>query len=224
MKLDAKTIPGLTLPEAKPERLFWDDELKGFGYRLRRGSKQRIHRTWIAQYRANGRTRRSTWSADRLAPAQAREAARQVLAQVTLGGDPQGQRKAERVRAARSFRSVVDAYLEAKALELRPASLSIAGLYLQRGPYFRALHSIGIAEITHPDIAARLSSITRNHSLTTAGAARRAISALYAWAIQEGWVTSSPVIGTRKLPAPAGTGSRSDEQRAGGNLERLWRR
>jgi integrase len=203
MKLDAKTIADLTLPEAKSEQFFWDDELKGFGYRLRRGSDPKVlHRTWVAQYRASGRTRRSTWPADRLAPAQAREAARQVLAQVTLGGDPQGRKKAERVRAARSFRSVVDVYLEAKAVELRPASLSIANLYLRRGPYFRALHSIGITEITHADIAARLSSIVRNHSTTTAGAARRAISALYAWAIQEGWVTANPVIGTRKIAAP----------------------
>jgi integrase len=202
MILDTKTIADLTLPEGKSEQFFWDSRLRGFGYRLRRGSNQRIHRTWVAQYRADGRTRRSTWPAERLAPAQAYEAARQVLAKVTLGGDPQGQRKAERVRAARSFRSVVDAYIEAKAVELRPVSLSIANLYLRRGPYFRALHSIGITEISHPDIAARLSSIVRNHSLTTAGAARRAISALFAWAIEEGWVTTNPVIGTRKLPAP----------------------
>jgi integrase len=203
VKLDAKTIADLTLPMGKPEQFFWDSELKGFGYRLRRGSDQHlVHRTWVAQYRANGRTRRSTWPAERLAPAQAREAARQVLAQVTLGGDPQGQRKAERVRSARSFRSAVDVYLEAKAAELRPVSLSIADLYLRRGPYFRTLHPIGIAEITHTDIAARLSSVTRNHSTTTAGAARRAISALYVWAIQEGWATTNPVIGTRKPPDP----------------------
>ena len=93
MKLDAKTITGLTLPEAKSEQFFWDSELKGFGFRLRRGSDPKVlHRTWVAQYRASGRTRRSTW-----------------LAQVALGADPQGQRKAARVRAARSFRSVVDA-------------------------------------------------------------------------------------------------------------------
>jgi integrase len=203
MKLDASTIAGLILPKGKAEQFFWDSGLKGFGYRLRRGSDPNVlHRTWVAQYRASGRTRRSTWPAERLMPAQAREAARQVLAKVTLGGDPQGQRKAERVRAARSFKSVVDAYLEAKAVELRPASLSVAKLYLQRGPYFRALHSIGITEITHADIAARLSAITRNHSTTTAGAARRAISALFAWAIQEGWAAANPVIGTRKIAAP----------------------
>jgi integrase len=203
MRLDAKTIADLTLPQGKSEQFFWDDELKGFGYRLRRGSRPDVlHRTWVAQYRASGRTRRSTWPAERLMPAQAREAARQVLAQVTLGGDPQGRKKADRVRAARSFRSVVDAYLEAKLVELRPASISIANLYLRRGPYFRALHSIGITEITHADIAARLSSIVRNHSTTTAGAARRAISALYAWAIQEGWATANPVINTRKPPDP----------------------
>jgi integrase len=202
LRLDAKTIPALALSKAKSEEFAWDTDLKGFGYRLRRRADGGLLRTWTAQYRANGRTRRVTvGSADKLTPAQAREAARKLLARVALGHDPQAEREAKRAQAARTFRSVVEAYLAAKAPELRPVSLRITMLYLT-GPYFRPLHAIGIGDISHADIAARLSAIIRTHSSHTAAAARRAVSALFRWATEEGWVQANPVIGTRK-PAEA---------------------
>ena len=76
MRLDAKTIADLTLPNGKSEQFHWDDELRGFGFRLRqRGG--RLHRTWIVQYRANGRTRRPTLGpAEVLLAPEARTAAR----------------------------------------------------------------------------------------------------------------------------------------------------
>src|SRR5262249_19874709 len=40
------------------------------------------------------------------------------------------------------------------------------------------------------------------HSATTTGAARRAISALFAWAMEEGWARANPVVGTRKPADP----------------------
>jgi integrase len=92
---------------------------------------------------------------------------------------------------------VVDIYLAAKKPTLRPASYSATELYLT-GPYFRPLHAMGLIEITHPDLAARLSAIARNHSTHTAATARRHISALFTWAMQEGWAKANPVVGTRK--------------------------
>jgi integrase len=197
LKLDAKTVSALTLGKGQSEAFAWDTELAGFGLRL-----QGQRRTYVAQYRANGRTRRVTLgTADRLTPTQAREGARKVLARVSLGDDPQAERAAKRVEAERTFAKVVDAYLAIKQSELRPVSFRIAKLYLT-GPYFRPLHAMGINEITHPDIAARLSAITRAHSTHTAAAARRAISALFKWAMEEGWAQSNPVIGTRRPADP----------------------
>jgi integrase len=202
MKLDAKTVAALTLPKGKGEEFLWDTELAGFGYRLRRRADGGLLRSFCAQYRANGRARRvNVGGADKITAAQAREAARRILARVELGHDPQAEKQAQRVQAARTFQSVVDAYLAAKQDALRPVSLRIAKLYLT-GPYFKPLHPIGVSEITHPDVAARLSAITRNHSSHTAAAARRAISALFKWAMEEGWTRANPIIGTRK-PAEA---------------------
>jgi integrase len=197
LKLDTKTVTALALGKAQNEEFAWDTELEGFGLRLRRSSSG-VRRTYVAQYRVKGHTRRSKLgSAEKLTPIQARDAARKILAQVELGHDPQGEKKAQRAQAAHVFRSVVEAYLAVKHGELRPVSYRITKLYLT-GPYFRPLHTMGIAEISHPDIAARLSAIPRNHSANTAAAARRAISALFRWAMEEGWLQSNPVIGTRK--------------------------
>jgi integrase len=192
LKLDFKTVSGLVLKPGQDEAFVWDTGLAGFGLRL-----QGRRRTYVAQYRAKGRTRRVTLgSTDRLTPAQAREGARRILARVVLGDDPQDEKAAQLAAAERTFARVVKIYLATKQDKLRPASYKVTKLYLT-GPYFRPLHARGIGEIEHPDIAARLSAITRAHSANTAAAARRHLSALFTWAMEEGWTKQNPVVGTR---------------------------
>jgi hypothetical protein len=185
MQLDAKTIADLTLPIGKTEQFYWDEILRGFGVRLRlRGN--RLHRTWVAQYRSDGRTRRPTLGpVETVLPTEARAAARKVLAKAALGGDPQGEKEAKRQAATKTFRSVVASYLEAKARMLRASSLRVTKLYLE-GPYFKPLHITAVTSVTHADVAACIRSIERDHSTATAAAARRALSAFFAWAIAEG--------------------------------------
>ena len=169
------------------------------GHRARgiRAAAAGRRRTYVAQYRANGHTRRVTLgSTERLTPTQARDGARKILARVALGDDPQDEKAARRAAAERTFRKVVDVYLATKQDKLRPASYKVTKLYLT-GPYFRPLHARGIGEIEHPDIAARLSAITRKHSAPTAAAARRHLSAMFTWAMEEGWIKQNPVVGTR---------------------------
>ena len=86
IKLDARTIAALQLPAGKDEDFAWDTELENFGLRLRRRTDGGLSRSFIVQYRAGRRTRRPTiGSADKITPAQARDAARKHLAQVELG-------------------------------------------------------------------------------------------------------------------------------------------
>jgi hypothetical protein len=57
MRLDAKTVARIKLPDGKADAIFFDDDLTGFGLRLRlTGEVER--KSWIAQYRRAGRTRR----------------------------------------------------------------------------------------------------------------------------------------------------------------------
>ena len=111
LRLETKTVAALGLSKGQRELFAWDSDLAGFGLRL-----QGNRRTYVAQYRANGKTRRVTLgAADRLTPAQAREGARKLLARASLGDDPQDEKTAQRVAAERTFRKVVGS-------TLRPAS------------------------------------------------------------------------------------------------------
>jgi integrase len=204
LKLDAKTTTGLALSKARDEEICWDAELEGFGYRLRRRSDGGLHRTWVTQYRANGRTRRITvGSAERVTPVEARQAARKILARVELGEDPQAEKEAKHQQAARTVRSVVASYLEAKQGELRPESFRVSKLYLM-GPYFRALHPLAVDAVTRADVATCIRAIVRKHSVPTAAAARRALSAFFAWSIADGLLGNgaNPVDGSHRPADP----------------------
>jgi len=92
-KLTKRFIDSLTIP-AERERVYWDDELKGFGIRLRSSGR----RTFIVQFRnLQARTRKLTLGAyGKLTPDEARKLARQILADVSKGNDPVNTRVEER--------------------------------------------------------------------------------------------------------------------------------
>ncbi len=220
IKLDAKTVATLTLPDGKDDEIFWDAELENFGVRLRR-RRGGFFRKYVAQYRVAGRNRRVTiGSADMLVFGQAREAARKVLAKVALGHDPQAEREAKRQAQARTFKSVVADYLDAKQPELRPASLRVNKLYLT-GPYFRPLHPAAINAITRTDVAGCVRAISRSHSTNTAAAARRALSAFFAWVIADGLLGdgANPVNGSHRPADP----EPRDHVLTDAELVKVWR-
>ena len=97
MKLTASAVAALKLPVGKSDHIEWDAELRGFGFRLRPVAAG-VHRSWVAQYRY-GRTRRVLLgSAVVLGAEQARTAAKNTLAKVALGQDPQAERADRRTR------------------------------------------------------------------------------------------------------------------------------
>jgi len=207
MKLDAKSIAGLTLPEDKLDAIHFDERLPGHGVRLRRKRPDApVRKTWVTQYHVSGRNPRVTHGAvAKLTPGEAFEASRRILAQVALGGDPQAAKLAKRQAAGKTFRAVAEDYLGLRACELRPASLKVARLYLT-GSYFQPLHARPIGELAHPDVAFCLRAIERAHSATTAAASRRALSTFFGWAATEGLLGRSPVnpvVGTREAPSAA---------------------
>jgi integrase len=195
--LDRATVAKLKLDDGKSDQIFFDADLKGFGFRLRLdGTRER--RGWIVQYRIKGRTRRfrigdyPTVNAD-----QARKKAKTELAKVHLGVDPQAEKEAERAKGSRTLRSVADQYLEMKELEMqrgqyRASSLRVTKIYLTRPQYFGPLHSRAVTDITVVDIAGRLNTINKNSGTVTAGRARSALSSMFAWAMRQGFMGPTP--------------------------------
>ena len=58
MKLNAKTVAAAALPAGRDDHVVWDDDMPGYGLRLREGGG-RVRKTFIIQYRAAGRSRRA---------------------------------------------------------------------------------------------------------------------------------------------------------------------
>jgi integrase len=205
LSLDARTISALGLPKGKAEDFAWDTVVEGFGLRLRHRVDGKLSRNWVVQYRADHHTRRLTISsADRITLAQARDAARKLLARVELGEDPQAEKKARRQQAARTVGALATVYLDAKQSVLRPESYRVTKLYLVAGPYFRALHPLAVTAVKRSDVAAAVRAIIRNHSIATAAAARRALSAFFAWCVAEGELGNgaNPVDGSHRPDDP----------------------
>jgi integrase len=222
MKLDSKAVAALTsLPAGKSDHIEWCDDLSGFGLRLRK-SGDSVRRTWIAQYRVHGRTRRLKIGAEKISADEARKAARKALAKVELGGDPQAQRAEKRLKASHNLISVISDYLADAKPRLRPNSYRSARLYLEDRAYFGPLHNVGITEVSTADVAARIGAIKRINGATTADKARGALSAVYAWAVGEGLLGKHPVNPVAWTNKPAVNGPRhrvlSDSE-----LAAVWR-
>ena len=197
MKLTKKNIPTLELPEGKTDVIFFDDDDPRFGLRIRAGGK----RTWIVQYRVGRQQRRVTLGAvNALDPDKARKAARDRLAQVTLGGDPQRDRMHALASAAITFGSVVNRYLKFKEASVRKSTHSETKRYLIE--YWKPLHKAPIHEVKRREIAVRLTVLSEEHGAIAAARARNALSGIFAWAMREGIVEANPVIGTNKPPEP----------------------
>jgi integrase len=197
MVFSAKVIAALQLLPGQNDKIYFDDTMPGFGYRLRRSGNE-IKRSWIVQYRRAGATRRILLgNATVLSAAQAREQAKKVLGRVAIGEDPQADRRDRRSKDRLSLRSVIEEYVQAKEPELRPRSFFEVRRYLTSS-YFRSLHALPVDTVTRKDIAGRLVAIARESSSNTAARARDLLHAFFVWALQMGHVEQNPVLGTIK--------------------------
>ncbi|UGY25458.1 site-specific integrase [Bradyrhizobium septentrionale] len=102
----------------------YDQDLKGFGLRVAITGRW----SWFVEYRpgAGGRRvlkKRMYFGSPEFTPEEARQAAKEMLASVALGGDPAAERKQE--REAETFRDFAERYLkeEAKA-KLKPGTVA----------------------------------------------------------------------------------------------------
>jgi Arm DNA-binding domain len=85
MKFSVKTTREHRLPAGKPDHIEFDDDIKGFGLRLREGGS----RVWIYQYRIDSKQRRVVLGSATSVPLSvARKNAGELEARVKLGGDP----------------------------------------------------------------------------------------------------------------------------------------
>jgi integrase len=195
MKLTDASVAGRKLPQGKSELLVFDNSLVGFGLRIRSGGK----RTWIAQYRIGRQQRRlSLGTVGVIDAAEARRRARNALAGVQLGHDPQAEKTAARAPKAREMTlgDLVERYLPYAERKLKASTYSGVVLHLRK--HWQPLHDHEIRNLERRHVAAELGRITASSGPYGANRSRAALSALFAWAIGEGLVDGNPVVGTNK--------------------------
>jgi integrase len=195
MKFTDASVAGLKLLEGKSERLVFDDALPGFGLRIRAGGK----RTWIVQYRIGSQQRRlSIGTIEAVDSAEARKRAKDAVARVQLGQDPQVEKTAARAPKAREMTlgDVVDRYLPYAERKLKASTYSGVVLHLRK--HWQPLHAQEIQNLERRHVAAQLGRIAASSGPYGANRSRAALSALFAWAIGEGLTDTNPVVGTNK--------------------------
>src|SRR5262245_32907499 len=192
MKFTFDAIRRLTLPLGKTDAIFFDDDIAGFGLRLRaKGSK-----TWIVQYTIGAKQRRMTLGSSKVLDlAKARDIARDVLAKVRLGQDPAGERAQARIQASdASLGDLLKRFLSRQEKRLRPSSYRDSCRYLE--VHLRPLHRLHLGHISRATIAVQLDAIANKRGPVAADRARAAFSAFFTWAIASGLCEANPVIGT----------------------------
>jgi integrase len=218
MKLTKRVLDAVR-PKPAHDVFLWDDDLPGFGVRIKSSGV----RSFIVQYRnSGGASRRLTLGKfGVLTPDEARKMAKQALAEAARGGDPAEKRAQD--REAMTVRELCRAYLEAaeKGLILgkrkRPKKTST--LYIDRGRIERhilpLLGSRRVRGLTTPDIVRFMRDVTtgktsddvktgfRGRAIVKGGAGTAArtvglLGGILSFAVSEGIITINPVRGVKR--------------------------
>jgi len=196
MKLTSKTAAKFSPPIGKLDHIEFDDDLPGFGLRIRNGKA-----SFVYQYAfgagANRINRRITLGGFPGLPAEkARDVAQDLSAKVRLGGDPALDKKTKRAEARNTFGAIVDKFLEMRKATHRPSTHCEATRYLR--DFAKPLHNLPVKSIARHNIAELLDSVSARGTVTT-NRMRSTLSACFSWAITRGHADVNPVIGTEKL-------------------------
>jgi integrase len=180
--------------------------VKGFGARRQLNSV-----SYVLKYRHNGKQRFVTLGRHGvLTPDEARRKAKKLLGSVADGVDPVGPK-------ADSLAAVINDYLNHAQKTLRPSTYRDAQRYLLVN--WKAYHRTPVANLKRRDIALGLADIEGKHSPTVARQARVALSAMFNWAIRQGYeVAANPVLGTNRIELKS-----RDRVLTKAELKRIWR-
>ena len=193
MRLNATTIRTLSLPAGTADKVFFDEDLPGFGLRVRTSGAQ----TWMVQYAIAGKTRRmvlgSTAAVD---PGKARATAKDLLAAVRLGRDPASEKAEVRAKAAETFGALLARFMERQRARLKRRSYEEVERHLLM--HAKPLHTRPIEAIDRRAIASHLAEIARTSGPAASNRVRASLSAYFSWAAREGFIEANCVGYTNK--------------------------
>jgi integrase len=207
VKLTAANIRTLKLPPGVTDRVFFDEDLPGFGLRVRASG---VH-TWMIQYAIAGRSRRVVLGLQSaLDPSKARATAQKLLAQVRLGKDPAADKARARIAAGETFGALLPRFLRRQETRLRPRSYVETVRHLEVNA--KPLHGLPIEAVTRRAIADQLAKIEEGIGAITRNRVRSSLSAYFTWLAREGYLDANPVAFTNKAEEKARARAPSDDE------------
>jgi integrase len=215
LKLTTTTIKTLTLPAGVKDKTFWDNDLGGFGLRLREGGATR----WVVQYDLGGKTKRVTLgTTTMLELGAARARARDILASVRLGGDPAAEKRQAHERAAETFVVLLSRYLPHKQAKAKPGSRSFKEVERHLTKYARTLHTRPIVAIDRRAVAALVSTIAAKAGPAAANNMLGSLSGYFTWLTREGLIDTNPASYVNKAAA----NKSRDRVLTAGEFREIW--
>lgn len=197
-KLSDAVVAGASLPEGANEAVYWDTEVSGFGLRVRPGAK-----TYVVSYRPIGGGRAAPKKRLKLGTPQtiktaqeARRLAREALGKVAAGGDPAGDRAAQKRREKNTVAKLLDRYeadLERRNYVNRKTVMS--GLRTR----LAALLEHDISEVTGAELAGIVEKLERAGKEGAAQDFRSRCRAFMTYAhVKAKAIPANPMLGLRK--------------------------
>ena len=212
MKLTAANVAKLALPPGKADHIEPDDDVPGFGFRLRGGSK-----TWTFQYRIGRRQRRLTiGSATAIKAADARATAEKLYAKAKLGQDPAGEKDKAIAAEAETFAAALKPYLERLRRRLRPRSDVEITRHLE--VHAKPLHRLSLAAIGRRDIARLIAQLSATSGPVAANRTVASVSAFLAYCMRDGLIDANVAAFVNKIPEAARVRVLSDDE-----LGKVWK-
>ena len=181
MKFTEKNTDRLDLPAGGSDCVWWNDDIAGFGLRIRQGGT----RNWIYRYRIGSKQRSMKLGSARSVPLSvARKNASDLEARVRLGEDPALERQNAKLEADNTFGVLAAQYLEARKSDWRPRTYDEIQRHLNR--YAKSLHHSPITAVSQRNIANLLNGIAKESGDVTANRVRATLNNLFGWIMREG--------------------------------------
>lgn len=194
-RITKRAVDAFVCCPGKDREFLWDDALAGFGVAAFPTGKK----VYVAQYRQNGRSRRSNIGEHgRLTPDEARSEAKKLLGLVEAGADPIAARRD--ARAVRTFGEVAEDFMRLHVSAKRKSRTEASYREVLEKHVYPALKSRRITEVRRADMA-KLHSAMK----ATPSAANRVVavvSSIWNWAAQRDEVGtgSNPAQGIERYP------------------------
>jgi integrase len=178
--IHAKALPGAE------RTVYWHTKREGFGLMV---TKQGA-RSWVVQYRADGRSRRMTIDG-KLSLQAAEKEAKRLQGQVAYGGDPLTERRQARAQHTNSLRAIAEQYFTREGKKLRSID-EVRAIF--RRYVFGRFGARPIDSIKRSEIVRLLDHVEDNHGATAAHHALAALRRLMNWHASRDDDFRSPVV------------------------------